>query len=89
MEQVPWDHWAPREQNEEADALTNGDFSLFDPRRRVEVNLSAVAWEVLPGMLSASEEIYAAIQKAKLDKTALPMGRKIRPENKLRARDPW
>ena len=82
-------HWAPREQNEEADALTNGDFSLFDPHHRVEVNQSAVEWEVLPGMLKASEDIYAAIQKAKLEKPALPPSRRIRPEDKLRARDPW
>ena len=81
--------WAPREQNEEADALTNGDFSLFDPRRRVEVNLHAVAWEVLPGMLKASEEIHSAIQRAKLEKPAPAQGRKARPEEKLRARDPW
>eukprot|EP00971_Amphidinium_carterae_P247619 4917170-Amphidinium_carterae.1 len=28
--------WKPREQNQEADALTNSDFSLFDPSLRVE-----------------------------------------------------
>ena len=68
---------------------TNGDFALFDPHRRVEVNLSAVEWEVLPGMLTASEDIYVAIQKAQLEKPALPPSRRIRPEDKLRARDPW
>eukprot|EP00971_Amphidinium_carterae_P049637 978592-Amphidinium_carterae.1 len=34
--------WKPREQNQEADALTNSDFSLFDPSLRVEVDLQAL-----------------------------------------------
>ena len=41
--------WTPRAGNREADALANGDISLFDPRRRVQLE-SDVQWEVLgPG----------------------------------------
>ena len=29
--------WIPRNQNEEADGLTNEDFSQFDPSRRIMV----------------------------------------------------
>ena len=31
--------WVPRDQNEEADALTNEEFGAFDPVRRVDVNM--------------------------------------------------
>ena len=34
--------WRPREENIEADALTNHDYTAFDPAKRV-----AVAWEDL------------------------------------------
>jgi hypothetical protein len=44
--------WAPRDQNEEADALTNGDFSLFDTRKRVVADLEEIRWLVLPRMRS-------------------------------------
>ena len=45
--------WAPRLQNEEADALTNGNFTAFDPARRVEVEVKSLPWLVLPQMLAA------------------------------------
>ena len=50
--------WAPREQNEEADALTNEDFTALDPGRRVVVDLQKIKWLVLDDMLAVSENIY-------------------------------
>ncbi len=40
--------WAPREQNEEADALTNGDFSQRKPANRVNFVIEEVKWLICP-----------------------------------------
>ena len=34
--------WAPRDQNEPADSLTNLDFSGFDPRKMVDIEAEKV-----------------------------------------------
>ena len=87
--------WSPRDQNEEADALTNEEFSAFDPARRVTLDLATIPWLVLPGMLGAAEELYQEITKLKDQAggagtaAASTGGRKQRPQDKLRARDPW
>ena len=31
--------WVPRDQNEEADALTNGDYSAFNPSLRIDIDV--------------------------------------------------
>ena len=80
--------WAPREQNEEADALTNEEFGGFSPGRRVHLDVAALEWIILPRMAAAAEEIYEA---AKLRRTggqvaAPPPKKRLL---KLRERDPW
>lgn len=50
--------WIPRDQSEEADALTNGRFDDFDPVRRIDVDLSNIKWLLLPQMAAASEDIH-------------------------------
>ena len=55
--------WAPREQNEEADALANEDFTAFDPGRRVVVDLQKIKWLVLDDMLAVSENIYEEVRR--------------------------
>ena len=84
-------HWAPREQNEEADALTNGQFHAFNPGLRIPVVIEELDWLVLPAMLSASESIYEDIAKTKVSSQARGnyVHKKVRPADKLRARDPW
>ena len=80
--------WVPRLQNEEADALTNGDFGGFDPRRRVEVDPTTLDFRVLPGLLRAAENLYKDIserrQRGSGQQTAGRQGKR-----KLRERDPW
>ena len=39
--------WVDREQNKEADALTNGDFSLFSPENRLEVVVDKKTFPVM------------------------------------------
>ena len=84
--------WVPREQNEEADALTNAHYSSFTPGRRVNVNLEEQAWIVLPRMLKASEEILARVRAEQV--VALASGAAAGPPRKARRRplresDPW
>lgn len=91
--------WVPRDQNEEADALTNGDYKDFDPAGRVKVVLEDLPWIVLPDMMRMSEEIYGIVKETreKGSESAARAGAagtgagaaRRRPEDKLRVRDPW
>ena len=87
--------WVPRDQNEEADALTNEEFSAFDPATRVSVQIGQVKWLILHDMLAISEEIYTGIQARK---SAAQEGRaaamaklvvRTRPGDRLRVRERW
>jgi len=49
-------NWLPREENTEADALTNGDFSGFDPQLRVPVSWAEVDLGVVQKLLTAEAE---------------------------------
>ena len=46
-------HWRPRELNDAADRLSNGDFSGIDPAKRVEISKELLAGEILPELLEA------------------------------------
>ena len=45
--------WLPRLQNDEADQLTNMDFRLFDPKKRIRVSLERLGFQVLPELSGA------------------------------------
>jgi hypothetical protein len=83
--------WAPRDQNEEADALTNGDYNAFDPERRIAVDVEKIDWLVLPKMLGVAGDIYESVQKAKASKAKgpVPVASTAGKGLKLRTRDPW
>ena len=82
--------WAPRDQHEEADALTNGEFAQFDGGRRIEVDVGKVGWLVLPRMLEVSENIYSEVQRKKADRGHSPARAPATQQSKsLRQRDPW
>ena len=55
----------PRDQNEEADALTNGDFASFDAKLRVNVDVTGISWLILPRVLEVAEQIYEQVRRAK------------------------
>ena len=81
--------WIPRNQNEEADGLTNGDFSQFDLKRRIVVDVAKLEFKILPKMIAAADDLYKeAKQNKESSKAAAPAKKyaKIRP---LRERDPW
>ena len=83
--------WTPREQNEEADALTNGNFSAFCPWRRLEVDMEKLEWILLPEMLKAASEIYERAKESKA--AALTSGHRAAASapghRPLREREPW
>eukprot|EP00974_Lingulodinium_polyedra_P047660 4574878-Lingulodinium_polyedra.AAC.1 len=68
-----WDlslEWVPRNQNEEADALTNEDFSGFRSDLRIVPDLGELPWQVLPRMVAVAEDLFARVQAAKVEAAA-------------------
>ena len=94
--------WAPRELNEEADALTNLEFKGFAADRRIPVRLEELHYHGLPAFLEKGKEFYgevAAVRAAARSGRAgggtgrAGAGRRSgrgrgRPLS-LRERDPW
>ena len=84
--------WAPRDQNEEADDLTNEEFGRFDLARRIPVEVGALPWLVMETYMRNAEALYGEIVEAKRkraeaqEQSGEGMGKKPRP---LRERDPW
>ena len=92
--------WMPRDENELADALTNGVYGAFDPDRRIRLDVAALPFLVLKEYMSAAEELYA---RTLADKEAAARKRREAPEARqgrphklsrgkkvpLRQRDPW
>ena len=80
--------WVPRDQNEEADALTNGDFAAFDASRRVHVKVAEISWLILPRMLEVAEQIYEQVRKSKAD-GGPPKASTPHVASSFRQRNPW
>ena len=86
--------WVPRDQNEEADALTNEHYAQFDETLRIEVDVMKVKWLVMDKLMGVAEDIYQEVKERRLfqlgERPVQRVGRgKRRPEERLRARDPW
>lgn len=93
--------WIPRDQNEEADALTNSRFEDFDPANRIEVDVDNLNWMILPKMMSVPEDVHRRVterrEQKRKDKEKAPREKKheetkaprLKPGERLRARDPW
>ena len=90
--------WIPRLQNEEADALTNGDFRHFSPELRVDVDLEHLNFHVMRELFEAGDDYLAQLEALKLKGklatsstiTAASGKKKRKPkEQTLRERDPW
>jgi hypothetical protein len=57
--------WIPRLQNEEADALTNGDFQHFDPKLRIPVSLDQLPFRVLNELFEEGETYVSELEHLK------------------------
>ena len=80
--------WCPRDTNSEADALTNGEFSQFDPQLRVSTDLESMGWLVIPAFMEAAPALFEATRQTRAEVRAV----KRRPQKfraPLREREPW
>ena len=57
--------WVPRDQNEEADSLTNSDFRHFSADKRIAVELEDLPFGVLHGLLAKGEAYVAELAAAR------------------------
>ena len=90
--------WVPRNQNVEADDLTNARYEEFDARLRVEVDLDKLPFMVLPklmeqaGRLDSELKLHRTSKEAKLDKLreerSLPKAKRSK-KGEMRWKDPW
>ena len=87
--------WAPRQQNIEADALTNEEFGDFDPALRIHLRPEDMKWVLLDEMLEVGggmvEELRREKEKKKAERAERKQaGRKRkRAGESLRDREPW
>ena len=58
--------WVPRDQNEEADAITNEDYGAFDMKNEVAVGLEKMGFSVLHQLLDLGEKFYDEADAEKL-----------------------
>ena len=91
--------WLPRLQNQEADDLTNGEFSAFTPSKRIRADLRYMSFAILPELFAEGSAYVEGLeaQRAK-EKQRIAAGgppasgpgaRKRKPAEALRVRDPW
>ena len=82
--------WAPRLQNWQADALSNGDFRGFDPTKRVRVDMLNYKWLVLNEMITEGSKLYKSIREAKVEKSKRLLHKTfVKGLKSFREREPW
>jgi len=85
--------WTPREQNIEADELSNGDHKRFRAEHRIAADLDKLHFIVLPELLDKGELFYRLVAKLKAApkavETPVTLKRKRKPETRLRVTHPW
>ena len=57
--------WHRRDENVEADDLTNGKFDRFDPDKRIVVEYSDLKFKLLDAMMTRGTELYKTIKEKK------------------------
>ena len=77
--------WVPREQNAEADAITNDDVEWLSPERRVAADMKDLPFLILPEMLAQGESFYAGKDNANAGAPEIPK----KDPRSLRVRAPW
>lgn len=75
--------WRPREENTEADDLTNERFSEFDPKLQVEVSLQSMD-SILQALVTVHDEFEKAKQSAKAERALDPASK-----SKKFDKSPW
>ena len=84
---------APREQNIEADALSNGNFAGFTASRRIAFKeLADLPFVVVPNLMLAAAELDTEIQFEKLRVKLTPRSEvktSASQKSAVRLNDPW
>ena len=83
--------WLPRLQNREADALTNGDFSGFDPKLRVDIRPEYLLQAQFQDLLAKGSELYREVKELRAKRKG-GLAKLPAPSKKLRGSDligPW
>ena len=77
--------WVPREQNQEADSITNGNVQWLNSEKEVHVKLNELPFEILPVLLAEGSAFYAGLDHVNVAADGPP------PFNKasLRVRGPF
>ena len=85
--------WIPREQNIEADELSNGIQRRFSPENEMKIKTGELRFILLDELLDTGEELYGFIENAKGAKAPQAVltkkGTKRKPDTRLRATPPW
>ena len=86
-------HWLPREQNIEADELSNSITHRFNPALEIKVVPSELRFLLLDDLLDQGEALYQFVDNVKKKRAAagpLPPRKSHRkPESRLRVTLPW
>ena len=85
--------WAPRTANKEADAPANGSTEMFSPAYECRVDPKSMDWVILDQALElgrrAEEEVKRNKEAGYDPGRAVRHGRKRKPADRLRVKDPW
>ena len=83
--------WAPRELNQEADALSNLVFSGFTPANRVHLDPARLPFLVLPELQATAEGLQEEVAAARRRRAGLgtAIQTRGRKQRKLRETEPW
>jgi hypothetical protein len=85
--------WLRRENNSEADALTNQDFKLFKPELRIGGLFSDIKWKRLDSIIQVSQQLYKQITEQRSQTTAAPTAKPLQKHKKksrgLKWTNPW
>ena len=83
--------WALREANREADRLANGDSSGFNPALRLRELPPVGGWILLDDALVLGETAENEMKKflAEAGSSMQVKGKRKKPEDRLRLKDPW
>jgi hypothetical protein len=82
--------WTPREQNVEADALTNDEFHDFSMENRMDVKFEEIEFIILRELMVSTGELAAGLAEAKRAKDAVEsMPTRWVKKTKLKDSDPW
>lgn len=91
--------WLPRQQNQEADDLTNAEYRHSDPRNRIEMNVQDPGSNIMDSLFKEGDAYIAELEQnrasekrkkeARLAKGREAGARKGRKERSMRETDPW